>query len=143
MGRPKKDIKIGVFENLCKIQCTEDEICGVLSVSKSTLLEWCKEHYDGKTFQEVFKILSAAGKASLRRLQFEQAQDNPKMAIWLGKQYLGQRENIEVSANDEQLAKLDSILGGVQRVAANMAQAKTEEANSEADGGDDEDIEEI
>ena len=39
------------------------------------------------------------GKKSLRRTQFELAQQNATMAIWLGKQYLGQTEKQEISAN--------------------------------------------
>ena len=40
------------------------------------------------------------GKRSLRRIQFKLAEKNPTMAIWLGKQYLGQRDNIEVNAEN-------------------------------------------
>ena len=37
---------------------------------------------------------------SLRRTQFKLAEKNPTMAIFLGKQYLGQRDNIEVKAEN-------------------------------------------
>ena len=33
------------------------------------------------------------GKIALRRYQLQQAEKNPTMAIWLGKQYLGQRDS--------------------------------------------------
>ncbi len=31
-----------VFESLCAIQCTQQEICGVLDVDDKTLTSWCK-----------------------------------------------------------------------------------------------------
>ena len=91
-GRPKKKIDKNVFENLMKIQCTKEEICAVLMVSENTLLNWVKENYDGATFCAVFSSFKAVGRASLRRIQYDQAEKNPRMAIWLGKQYLGQRD---------------------------------------------------
>ena len=36
---------------------------------------------------------------SLRRSQFRIAETNPTMAIWLGKQYLGQKDRADVELN--------------------------------------------
>lgn len=92
MARPKKEIDIKQFENLCGIQCTEEEICAVLDVTDKTLTNWCRDTY-GASFSEVFKEKRSRGKASLRRSQFRLAESNATMAIWLGKQYLGQKDN--------------------------------------------------
>ena len=93
MGRPKINISQKQFESLCGIQCTLEEVCDVLGVSDKTLNAWCKETYDGRTFSEVFREKRAVGKVSLRRFQFQQAEKNVTMAIWLGKQWLGQTDN--------------------------------------------------
>lgn len=102
MGRPQKIIDKKQFENLCKIQCTEEEICAILDVSDPTLNSWCKKTY-GKTFLEVFKEKRTGGKASLRRSQWKLAETNATLAIWLGKQYLGQRDeqthNVKAEVN--------------------------------------------
>lgn len=90
-GRPKKHIDPKTFENLCALQCTEEEICFFLDVSDKTLSGWCKRTYGG-SFSEVYKQKRSVGKMSLRRMQWKLAEKNPTMAIWLGKQYLGQRE---------------------------------------------------
>ena len=90
-GRPKKVINQKLFENLCGIQCTEVEICGVLECSADTLNRWCKRTYK-MTFADTYKSKSHVGKSSLRRAQWNLAQKNASMAIWLGKQYLGQRD---------------------------------------------------
>lgn len=90
-GHPRAKIDQRLFENLCTIMCTRVEIQQVLEVSERTLAGWCRRTY-GKTFTEVFQEKSAKGKASLRRRQFELAQKSAAMAIFLGKNYLGQSD---------------------------------------------------
>ena len=82
------------FENLCGLQCTLLEICDFFDVEDDTLNSWCKKTY-GTTFSEVFKIKRGKGQISLRRMQWKLAEKNPTMAIFLGKQYLGQKDKIE------------------------------------------------
>lgn len=82
------------FENLCGLQCTLLEICDFFDVEDDTLNSWCKKTY-GTTFSEVFKLKRGKGQISLRRMQWKLAEKNPTMAIFLGKQYLGQRDKIE------------------------------------------------
>lgn len=91
-GRPKKEINWDVFEACCKLCATREEICGVLSVDDNTLDRHIYHKY-GNTFGEVLKSFSANTKMSLRRFQFQLAEKNVAMAIWLGKQYLSQSEN--------------------------------------------------
>ena len=82
------------FENLCGLQCTLLEICDFFNVEDDTLNSWCKKTY-GTTFSEVFKQKRGKGQISLRRMQWKLAEKNPTMAIFLGKQYLGQKDKIE------------------------------------------------
>ena len=89
-----------VFENLCGIQCTLAEICDAFDVEDDTLNSWCKKTY-GTTFSEVFKIKRGKGQISLRRMQWNLAEKNPTMAIWLGKQYLNQKDRQEIVAEVE------------------------------------------
>ena len=91
-GRPKKEIDKTEFEKLCAIQCTKEEICAWFDLTDKTLERWCKEKYD-VGFSEIFSIKRGLGKISLRRYQWQAAQKgNTAMLIWLGKQYLSQRE---------------------------------------------------
>lgn len=100
-GRPKKEIDVKQFENLCGLMCTEEEIAGWFNCSVDTIERWCKREYK-ITFAEVFKRLSSKGKLSLRRAQFRIAENgNATMAIWLGKQYLGQLDRPEASLDIE------------------------------------------
>ena len=109
MGRPKKEINQKEFEALCKIQCTEEEILDVLDIADKTLNNWCKKTY-GKTFYEVFKQKRMGGKASLRRNQWKLSETNPSMAIFLGKQYLGQSDKVEETVSFEDLTPLGKML---------------------------------
>lgn len=93
-GRPKKQIDQKMFENMCGIQCTKDEICSILDIDEKTLTRWCQETY-GIGFSEIREKKSQVGLMSLRRTQFKLAETNTAMAIFLGKQYLGQKDVLE------------------------------------------------
>lgn len=102
MARPLKEISQKDFEKLCGLQCTKEEICCFFDVTDKTLERWCKRTYK-KGFSEVFEQKRGTGKISLRRSQFELAMKNANMAIWLGKQYLGQRDAPEEDRNEAAL----------------------------------------
>lgn len=110
MARPRKEIDQKQFENLCALQCTENEICDWFRVTDKTLSSWCKRTY-GEGFSDVYRQKRGAGKISLRRSQFRLAEKSAAMAIWLGRQYLDQKEN----NTDESTAlnKLSEILRGI------------------------------
>ena len=91
MARPQKEIDKKAFENLCGLQCTKEEICAWFELTDKTLERWCKRTYKAG-FSEVFRQKRGKGKISLRRAQFRLAEKNASMAIFLGKQYLGQLE---------------------------------------------------
>lgn len=118
LGRPAKvdNIDKAIFENLCKIQCTQEEICAVLGVSTTTLEKWIKQTYEGKLFSQVFREKRGVGRASLRRSQFTAAEKgNSTMLVWLGKNYLGQsdtpRPAEDSTVEDDALSKSLKELG--------------------------------
>lgn len=106
MGRPQKEIDQTQFEKLCGMMCTLVDIAGFFNCSEDTIERWCKRTYN-ETFAETFKKHSAMGKISLRRYQFELAKKSAAMAIFLGKNYLGQVDSQQIEAkSDGQLADL-------------------------------------
>lgn len=99
MGRPKVSVDWDEFEKLCAMQCTLKEIATWFNCSESTLVRRCKEEKK-TTFEGYYKKHSEAGRISLRRAQLQYAmKGNASLLIFLGKQYLGQRdqpiENVE------------------------------------------------
>jgi hypothetical protein len=85
-------------EKMASIQCTGEEIAGVLGIDYDTLLTNIKA-LGFSSFSDWFKKYSAGGKMSLRRRQFKMSETNPTMAIWLGKQYLGQKDHQDLSVD--------------------------------------------
>ena len=94
MARPRKEIDREQFENLCELQCTQEEICNWFGVCTETLNTWCKRTYKNG-FSEVFNQKREPGKISLRRMQFRLAEKNAAMAIFLGKNFLNQTDRVE------------------------------------------------
>lgn len=118
VGRKKIPIDQVQFEKLCGLQCTKEEITSWFMCSDDTLERWCKATY-GKNFAVVFEIKRQAGLISLRRSQWQLATKSAAMAIFLGKNYLGQTDHVEI-ADTTALDKLDEI---IKEVRANAVQS--------------------
>lgn len=115
MARPKKQIDKKIFEKLCALQCTLNEMAGFFECSNKTLERFCIDEYK-KPFAEVFADKRVIGKIALRRIQWRLAEKSPQMAIFLGKNYLGQKDHIaaEISAS----AELDPISQALKELEA-------------------------
>ena len=103
-GSGRKVIKLDYvkLDNLIAIQCTLSECACVMNVSTDTIQRRLKE--DKKVdFATYFNLKRGKGKASLRRRQFQMAERNPTMAIWLGKQYLDQKDKQEITDKDSEI----------------------------------------
>lgn len=116
-GRPKKEIGQAEFEKLCGLQCTKEEICAFFECTDKTLDRFCKETYN-RSFSDVFGEKRGLGKISLRRKQWKLADKSAAMAIFLGKQYLDQKDHVEYT-DTKALDKLDAILGEMHNEAFN------------------------
>ena len=103
MARPKKEIDYDLVKKLAEIQCTQEEISSILDISVRTLQR-------DKEFCRIFNMSRENGKMSLKRWQFKRAeQGSDRMLIWLGKQYLGQRDVIE-SNNTHEVEDLSALV---------------------------------
>ena len=100
-GRPKKEFNQKDFASLVSLGCNEDEICWFFRddngkvANKDTLSRWCKRTY-GMNFDEYSKQNKFMGfKIELRRNQLALSKTSAAMAIFLGKNYLGQTDDGE------------------------------------------------
>jgi len=85
----KKSYKLDrdLIFKLASIHCTYQEIADVIGTSPTTL---------EKRFKNLVDKGRAEGKKSLRKAQMEKAlQGDTRMLMWLGKQYLGQQDQVE------------------------------------------------
>ena len=117
MARPRIEIDKEDFEKLCGLFCTLCEIAGFFDCSEDTIERWCNRTY-GESFAETWKKKSSKGKISLRRNQFKLSQKNAGMAMFLGKNYLGQRDDFVESEEDTEkmLKGVREALGEIQSV---------------------------
>lgn len=109
-GRPKKYIDKQLFEQLCGLQCTLEEMEAFFNCDHKTIARWCRETYEGKRFSQVFREKRQIGKISLRRKQLRLAERSAAMAIFLGKNYLGQKdEPEEVASVEDTVSIVDDV----------------------------------
>jgi len=105
LPRSKIDIDPKQVEDMASIGCTVDEMATILGCS-------------GRTLQRRFVTPIERGRSrlnrSLRRKQAELALNgNVTMLIWLGKQYLGQRDKAEQTIREE-VVTIEEIAPKVQ-----------------------------
>lgn len=81
------------IKGLGEIQCTTKECAAVLGVTEKTYIEFKKRCPE---VEEIYNEGAGNGKTSLRRRQFQMSEKSATMQIWLGKQYLGQKDKSEV-----------------------------------------------
>jgi len=103
MGRPKANIDWKRVDHLLTCQCDGVGIAGILGVHPNVLYEACKE-VNKLSFSEYSAQKKSKGKELLRAKQFEMAMNGDKsMCIWLGKQYLDQKDRKDMTSNDHTL----------------------------------------
>lgn len=118
-GRPVKEFNKKTFIDLIGLGCTQEEICWFFRddsgkpANIDTLTRWCKREF-GMTFQEFSRENGGVAlKIQLRRNQFELSKKSAAMAIFLGKNYLGQTDKTEQTImNVEDLTPLAELLNG-------------------------------
>ena len=117
-GRPKKEIDYTTVEKLANIQCTQDEIASFLGISTRTLQR-------DDQFMELFNRGRENGKMSLRRMQWKHAEKSVPMAIWLGKQDLGQRDKVEYT--DDGMKTVNDNINNIANLLNNPKPNRSEE----------------
>lgn len=84
-------------DGLGRIQCTTREGAAFFRVSEPTFLKFLADYPEAK---EAFEDGKGSGCVSLRRTQFELSKKNAAVCIFLGKQYLGQKDRHEYTGKD-------------------------------------------
>ena len=114
-GRPKKDINLYELEKLCTLNCTMPEIAAFFDLPLRTL----EDRYTND--EEIRRTINKGrelGKLSLRRKQIQIMEGgNPTMAIWLGKNLLGQRDNLDVVTEDKNQTAFSEAVDLLQAIA--------------------------
>lgn len=114
-GRPRKlepDVRTLQFvHGLGRLQCTTKECAAALAVDEKT---WLKFRDDYDEVREVFEQGMGNGRVSLRRTQFRLSDKHPAMAIFLGKNILGQTDRMEHAGDPTQPVVFQIIRAGAK-----------------------------
>lgn len=101
-GRPKFKIDYEQVKGLASLLCTQAEIASFLGCDVRTLQrdeEFCRTYKEGID----------QGKMSLRRKQFALADKSAAMAIFLGKNILGQRDQQDLAHSGDIGVKINFV----------------------------------
>ena len=120
VGRPKTEINREELRRVCLLNCTMPEIASFLEIPLRTLEDRVAAEPDLK---EIIQGGREYGKLSVRRKQFQIMNDdnNATMAIWLGKQLLGQRDKHDVVTEDKTGQKLTEAFDIIAQMARNKS----------------------
>jgi AraC-like DNA-binding protein len=109
MSRKKLEINEDEVRKLAALGCTQEEIGTFVGCSARTIRD---------RFRAPFERGCAEMRHSLRRWQYEKAKEgNVTMLIWLGKQYLDQRDKNESKVTEEVVT--------IERIAPKLGLADT------------------
>ena len=110
MPRPKAIIDWKRVDYLLQAQCDGVGIAGILGVSPDTLYRACQEE-NKIGFAEYSQQKKSEGRELLRAKQFEKAinEGDKTMLVWLGKQYLGQKDRNDITTGDKQLGGINIV----------------------------------
>jgi hypothetical protein len=113
-GRPRKALNLVELSALCAIGATNAEIAAHFSLTERAIEKrWAKD----PVFRSLADRGRQQGKTSLRRAQFQSAMGgSASLQIWLGKQWLGQRDELTVNGSD----RLDEMLGALKHAETNQ-----------------------
>ena len=107
------DVDVEELKKLCSIGCTQKEVEAVTGFQQKMIDKHLRE-YLGMTWGEFFRENAEGFKMSLRRMQYKSAMGDKDeegnkynivpsvpMQIWLGKQFLGQKDKHEQVIEDK------------------------------------------
>jgi hypothetical protein len=109
------------IRDLGGLQCTLTEVAGVLQCNVETLRSFLARHEDAA---DAYRDGKENGKASLRRMQFVLAKRSAAMSIHLGKNYLNQRDNLEIGPING--GSLETDLGSEENATALLRAVRAE-----------------
>lgn len=114
--RPKTAQDFEDFEELCRMQCTSNEICGFFRINTDTLAKKIENHYKTNASEKI-KELRASGLATLRRLLWDKAKaGDGHTQRWLSRQYLGMTDKVEIDEKKLVDSKSGEVLPPAERL---------------------------
>ena len=120
VGRPKIEINLDELERLSALNCTMPELAAYFRVPLRTLED---RYTNDPDIRATINRGREVGKLSVRRKQMQIMNDmnSTTMAIWLGKQLLGQRDKHDVITEDRGETALNEAFSVIEDMVRNKS----------------------
>ena len=109
------------LESILRLGFTQRQVCDFFGTSKSTLLRFVKENYNGRTFEQIKAEYTAQTQSMIMLNLLNLSKKNANVAIFLAKSVCGLNENYSAPVNDD---AENAFAGALKKASRNISNAK-------------------
>ena len=109
------------LESILRLGFTQRQVCDFFGTSKSTLLRFVKENYNGRTFEQIKAEYTAQTQSMIMLNLLNLSKKNANVAIFLAKSVCGLNENYSAPGNDD---AENAFAGALKKASRNISNAK-------------------
>ena len=109
------------LESILRLGFTQRQVCDFFGTSKSSLLRFVKENYNGRTFEQIKAEYTAQTQAMIMLNLLNLSKKNANVAIFLAKSVCGLNENYSAPVNDD---AENAFAGALKKASRNISNAK-------------------
>ena len=110
------------LESILRLGFTQQQVCDFFGTSKSTLLRFVKENYNGRTFEQIKAEYTAQTQSMIMLNLLNLSKKNANVAIFLAKSVCGLNENYSAPVNDD---AENAFAGALRKASRNISNAKS------------------
>ena len=110
------------LESILRLGFTQQLVCDFFGTSKSTLLRFVKENYNGRTFEQIKAEYTAQTQSMIMLNLLNLSKKNANVAIFLAKSVCGLNENYSAPVNDD---AENAFAGALKKASRNISNAKS------------------
>lgn len=110
------------LESILRLGFTQQQVCDFFGTSKSTLLRFVKENYNGRTFEQIKAEYTAQTQSMIMLNLLNLSKKNANVAIFLAKSVCGLNENYSAPVNDD---AENAFAGALKKASRNISNAKS------------------
>ena len=109
------------LESILRLGFTQRQVCDFFGTSKSTLLRFVKENYNGRTFEQLKAEYTAQTQSMIMLNLLNLSKKNANVAIFLANSVCGLNENYSAPVNDD---AENAFAGALKKASRNISNAK-------------------
>ena len=107
------------LESILRLGFTQRQVCDFFGTSKSSLLRFVKENYNGRTFEQIKAEYTAQTQSMIMLNLLNLSKKNANVAIFLAKSVCGLNENYAAPSNDDAETAFAGALRKASRLIGN------------------------